>query len=142
MDTLSRPSSTGFSQRIARVAKTYEKSNFNGSTNRVQMDTLWGQYHDWVTPSVYVVTVGGTDIGYVAGNNHYNDKQKVQVFPNPSNTPMKINAVILWFGEKSLGSGNPNSKVIAKTYNLNGSAPGNSTSTADLLVKDIDTTSG
>ena len=132
----------GFSQRIAGVAKTHEKSHFNGSTNRVQMDTLWGQYDDWVTPSVFVAVNNNAFAGFVAGNNNFQDKQKVQVFPNTTNTPLKITGVILWFGQKSLNSGNAASKVIAKTYDLDGSTPGNSTSTEDLLVNDIDTTSG
>ena len=136
---LSALSATAFSQRMAGGLKMDKRTNFSLNNSRVQNDTLWGLLDQWSTPALYTPT-GAT--GYVCGNNSYDDKTQAQVILNESNTPMKIDALILWFGGISLNSGNASSKVVAKTFEWDGSVPGKVTSSADLLVDDIDTTSG
>ena len=136
--SLSFLSLTAFSQIAAEASKTIKNPYFGlGNSSRTLMDTLWGQFHEWPRAEVYVAQVNGQNQGYVAGSNNFGDKQKVQIFLN--NTPMKIEAVILWFGGIFLQSGDAASKVIAKAYNWNLNSPGNLTSSADLLVDDIDT---
>ena len=141
--SLSFLSVTAFSQIAAEASKTIKNPHFGlGNSNRTLMDTLWGQFDQWAAPTLYFVTSNGQPVGYLGGNSAFGDKQKVQVFPNASNTPMKIEAVILWFGGKQLNSGDAASKVIAKTLDWNGTSPGNETSSADLLVTDVDTAAG
>lgn len=137
-------SSTVFSQRIAEVAKIFEKIPIADNNHRIQMDTVWGKYSDWSLPSLFTSTNGG----YVCGSNGYGDKQKAQVYINFTPAPVSIEEVILWFGAKELTSGNAASKVVVKTYHVNGTgtnasgtgnfAPGASTSSADLLASAID----
>ena len=133
---------SAFAQRTAEVLKTHEKIHIVISSNRALLDTLWNQYEDWVKPTLFVASNGNNAVGYVAGNNNFGDKHKAQVFPNTTNTAMKIEQVILLFGGKYLSSGNANSKVAVKTYAWNGTTPGSSTSAVDLLVNDIDTLAG
>ena len=133
-------------QRMAEASKTHEKIHITENNDRVQMDTLWGNYSNWPAADLYFSSTG---MGYVLGNNNYGDLQKAQVYINVTGTPMRIKEVILWFGVKKITSGNASSKVMAKTYNINGTgtnasgtntpAPGASTSSADLLAADIDT---
>ena len=142
--SLATLSIAAFSQRTIEVAKTSKKIYADENNSRSQMDTIWGEYHSWTEAKCYV-----SSSGLVLGNNLYGDKQKVQVFLN--NTPMKIEEAIVWFGVKgSWGASNPNSKVVVKTYNIDGTgrnasgpnkpAPKTSTSSVDLLLTDIDTT--
>ena len=143
---LSVLSSAAFSQRIAGIAKVYKKVHISGGSNRVQMDTLWGEYNNWTEPTIIPAIPGG----YVAGNNGYGDKQKVQVYINANSEPMKVKSVILWFGVIDLPSSSTTSKIVVKTYNLGGTgtnksgpttdAPKTSLANADLLALNIDTT--
>ena len=140
--SLSFLSATAFSQLKIEVAKTIEKIDFGSGNNngRVQRDTVWGQYQEWDSALVYSLTTNGQFIGFLAGNDNTGDQQKVQVFPNVSNTPMKIEGLILWFGANFFQSGIPESKVIAKTFSWASTSPGNVTSSVDLLLTEIDTT--
>lgn len=104
-----------FSQRIVESSKTYEKIHSTANNNRSQKDTLWGQYDSWPSAKLYV-----SSVGFVLGTNNYNDKQKAQAYINLSNTSMIIEEAIVWFGYKQFNSADPNSKVVVKTYSLNG----------------------
>ena len=130
-------SASAFSQYGLEVLKTGKKINMNSNHSRLQMDTLWGKYEQWVEPSLYAITEAGIVVGYLGGNSQRGEKQKVQVFPNTSNAPLSIREVILYFGFKQFDSGDADSKIIVKTYGLNGNTPGDSLSSATLLVSDV-----
>lgn len=117
----------------------------------VPTDTLWGIFPlgsnvatGTATPTMYSSTGGG----FVAGNNGYGDIDKAQAFV-VANT-YTVEGCIFWFGAKIVTSGNPNSKVVARIYDMDGTGtlstgPGTTPNTVvastntDILVSAIDT---
>lgn len=93
-------------------------------------------------PTVYAVDGGS---GYIVGNNNYGDKQKAQQY---SSQGIYVKKIIFWFGRKQNNSGNSNSKISAKIYDLDGTgvstagqvpAPGTVLSSVDINIADVDT---
>lgn len=109
-------------------------------------DTLWGNFFNG-SPTIYSSANGG----YVVGVNGYDDLAKAQAFITTSGA-YAVEGALVWFGAKEITSGNANSKVTVKYYNMNGTgsttagtgqpAPGTAVSSVDLLMTDIDTTMG
>jgi len=87
--------------------------------------------------------------GYVVGNNGYGDKQKAEAYIITQGT--LVEEILFWFGAKEYSSQDPNSKIVAKLYNMNGqgyttydslghaAAPGTVLASVDIFVSDIDT---
>jgi hypothetical protein len=140
----------GFAQKASTIAKSFPnpKSTQTVEVTATPTDTLWGNFWNG-SPTLY-----SSGSGYVAGNNNYGDKVKAQAFVIPSAYPYAIEEVLIWFGAKQHNSGNPNSKMVVKVQNMNGTgtnnvgtgqpAPGTTIagSSVDLLLTDVDTTAG
>lgn len=97
------------------------------------------------------LTLYSGSIGYIIGNNTYEDKAKAQVFDLGGN--VVVDELLFFFGGKSLSSGDPNSKVVAQVWTLDGTGgttttgtdaacPGTVVAQGDILVEGIDTTGG
>ncbi|MEW6467942.1 MAG: T9SS type A sorting domain-containing protein [Bacteroidota bacterium] len=109
-------------------------------------DTLWGNLANW-TGAVLNGSAGG---GYVTGNNGYGDKQKAQSFL-VTGPALTIYGNIMWFGAKEVTSGNPNSNIKVRIYNMNGTgttsagtgqpAPNTVLLSDQVLITAVDTSS-
>lgn len=118
------------------------------ASDRAITDTLKG--YSWTNGAAAGPTlILSANGGYVAGNNWYGDKQKVQVFNNTLGG-LNVYGALIWFGAKQKdGFSTSGSKVIVKEYTLNGAgssnsgsvmtAPGTLNASVDLLFSAVDT---
>lgn len=92
------------------------------------------------------LTVYTAASGFVVGNNNYEDKAKAQQFDLGGEAV--VDELLFLFGGKVAGSGNANSKIVAKVWALDGTgtasggdaaAPGTELATADINIADVDT---
>lgn len=106
-------------------------------------DTLNYEVFAGSTPSVYA----SPNSGYAGGNNEYGDLRKAQAFVLDSSGVLVD--ILLWFGAKNDGSGNPNSKLTVSINQMDGPGmttfghtdfgPGSIIESHDLPVSDVDT---
>jgi hypothetical protein len=95
--------------------------SMNVSYDRAPMDTLYYMelFDGTWSPAIY----GSQNGGYVIGSNGYGDEQKAQAFMLGDLHPGSGHYVVgagLWLARKATTSGNPNSGITVKLYNMNG----------------------
>jgi hypothetical protein len=93
------------------------------------------------------LTVYASGSGFVIGNNNYGDKAKAQVFDLGGE--VVVDELLFLFGGKVATSGNPDSKIVANVWTLDGTGtgsggdipcPGTSVASADVGIDAVDTT--
>ncbi|MCW5899353.1 MAG: T9SS type A sorting domain-containing protein [Flavobacteriales bacterium] len=94
-------------------------------------DTVYSSV--WDNPDTQPVIYGVTPPpegpgGYILGTNGYGDLSKVQAFLVDG--ALLVDEIIYWFGAVSAISGNPNSHIKSRLYNMNG--PGTTASSTAL----------
>lgn len=136
---------SGFAQKSAALHSQHQGNpvGINGSSQIFTADTLNFSVFEASTPSLYA----SPNSGYASGNNEYGDRAKAQAFVLDSSTVLV--ETLLWFGEKKISSGDPNSKVIVRLIRMDGTGtttfgetqfgPGSTIDSADLLISNADT---
>lgn len=123
----------------------------NFSYDRAPADTLY--YMELLDGTWSPVIYGSLNGGYILGSNGYGDEQKAQAFMVGDLHPGSGHYVVgagLWLARKPTTSGNPNSNISVRLYNMNGpgtmvsgnvnTAPNNTVlSQQTLLFSNIDT---
>ncbi len=154
LSAISVISVSAFAQRAS--APKVVNGGFPTSTNPTIMtptDTIWGNFPfgsnttGTATPKLYSSSGGG----FVAGNNSYGDKNKVQAFTVTS--AYTVEGAIVWFGAKKITSTSATSKVVLQVYKMDGvgaistnTVSGTTPKTVvastntDILISAIDTT--
>ncbi len=109
----------------AEVKTAYINVTSPGLCNEINLDdnnfTSLSSIHVGWTPTAYGAGPGN---GFVAGNNIYGDKAKVEYFPASmvgSNTQL-VTGVYVWFNNAY--SSNPNKTISINLYNATGGTPG------------------
>jgi len=146
----------GFSQQRSQCAgkpvnRVLKISN-NQQIQQTPTDTVWGNFpfgsniSGTAIPTMWM----GSQGDWVAGNNSYEDKAKVQAFTVTK--PYAVEGCIFLFGYQHYGSADPNSKVVANLYDMDGTGPLStgqgptpntviSGTSVDIPVSSIDTSS-
>ncbi len=97
------------------------------------------------------LTVYASNSGFVVGNNDYEDKAKAQYYDLGAGAT--IDELLFFFGAKVATSGDPNSKIVAKVWNYNGTGgitpnssnapcPGTVVASTDVNISAVDTVGG
>lgn len=129
---------------------THMHAPFLNDGTRTPTDTVYAGSLDGGSPTLYgvVASDGG---GWLAGSNGYGDEAKAQTFL--LDNAVSAEAVGVWFGGKVETSGDPNSHVAFKIYQMNGGgetlggpittgAPNSEWASVDVAITDIDTATG
>ena len=125
-----------FGQRHWGSNGSYTTEFFNAERGT---DTIWAVSGD--------LTIYASGSGFVVGNNNYEDKAKAQAFVIGGE--VVIDELLFFFGGKVGTSGDPNSKVVAHVWEMDGMGtassgdapcPGTSVAQADISFDAVDTT--
>lgn len=133
---------------VCSAQRNYYEEDFTSNVSELttSSDDTLGFYQFFNSGNhltVYGVNGGS---GYIVGNNNFGDKQKAQRYN--SSQGVYIKKIIFLFGRKQINSGNQDSKIEARVYNLDGtgsssagsvSAPGTVVASVNINIADIDT---
>lgn len=120
---------SGFAQRSTAPGKKITSMPLYKSSPSTMMvaDTLWGIFGPNLSANA-AQEVKSTNGGWISGHNGYGDVSKAQGFLVTN--PYTVIGAIYWFAGKTVTSGNANSKVVAKMWDMQGTAGTNTVTTS------------